>query len=113
MSTENKTKIKVSRQMSDKVYDKIIGCQVIGWLCCIAGALCLLIGAVNNEMGIDNGITTMIVGCVGLGNAITFSFLTGHFKALYPITKSAENQVAIDNEKYEIVTSTAIDIKYN
>lgn len=107
MSTENKTKIKVSRQMSDKVYDKIIGCQVIGWLFFIAGALCLLIGVVNED------ITTMIIGCVGLGNAITFSFLTGHFKALYPITKSAENQIAIDSEKYEIVISTAIDIKYN
>lgn len=104
MNTENKTTIKVSRQMSDKVYDKIIGCQVVGWLCCIAGALCLLIGAVNED------ITTMIVGCVGLGNAITFSFLTGHFKALYPIARNAENQIAIDNEKYDFARKSDIDI---
>lgn len=104
MSTENKTTIKVSRKMSDKVYDKITGCQVVGQLFFIAGALCLLIGAVNED------ITTMIIGGAGLGNAITFSFLTGHFKALYPITKNAENQIALDNEKYDFARKSDIDI---
>lgn len=89
--------------MSDKVYDKITGCQAVGWICCFMGALCLPIGWFNND------ITTMIIGCVGLGNALTFSFLIGHFKALYPITKNAENQIAIDNEKYDFVRNADID----
>lgn len=97
MNTENKATIKVSREMSNKVYDKITGCQVIGWVSCFAGFMCLIVGYAVYD------ITTMIVAGGCLCNALTFSFLTGHFKALYPITKNAENQIAIDNEKYDFV----------
>ena len=103
MNTENKTTIKVSRVMSDKVYDKITGCQAVGWISFIVGVLCLPIGLFNGN------ITTMVIGCVCLGNALTFSFLIGHFKALYPMVKSAENQIAIDNEKYEFVRNADVD----
>lgn len=101
---KNKAEIKVSRAMSDRVYTKITCCQFIGWTCFISGIIGLLIGWFNND------ITATMSSCGLLGGALTFSLLVGHFKALYPMTKNAENQIAIDGEKYNFVRNEDIDI---
>lgn len=101
---ENKGEIKVSRAMSDRVYSKITGCQIIGWICFLSGIIGLLIGHLNKD------ITATMSACGLLGGALTFSLLVGHFKALYPMTKNAENQIAIDSEKYNFVRNKDIDV---
>ena len=101
---ENKTKIKVLRVMSDRVYNKITSCQIIGWMCFISGIISLSVGLFHKNI-------TAIMSSYGLlGSALTFSLLVGHFKALYPMTKNAENQIAIDSEKYNFVRNKDIDI---